>query len=508
MKKILIIALLVTMSFSLFAGGSGETSTAPEDKTSVTFAVSGNPYRFFHLTSTGCGGDDNIVLANIYDNLLCLENDGSLSYALAESYDLNEEGTIYTFHLRHGVKFSNGQEMTAEDVKFSLDKGAEGPLAGSLLVNYKECRIIDDYTVEVELSAPYAAFPYCVASRVGGIASKSYWEEVGDEGYQNNPVGTGPYILSEYAANDYIVLTANEDHWRGAPEIKTVRIELVADPNTMILGLQNGDYDVMGNPSIDMVTRFEADPNIKTDITPSTGRITLYLNARTGLTADLNFRKAVQYAIDKEEINIAVNNGQATLLDVDMCPMYSAYPPEEDLHIIENDAEKAKEYLAASSYNNEEFGIMVQAGTTYETVAKVIQAQLMEIGINCVVDAVDSTTRAVRDDARDFDGYLQDYLSSIPDADAIAGFFKPERFSEDIRYPRADEIYELSLLGCSAQGDDRLPYYTEICNIITDEAYNVPLYNGIVTIAYNANLEGVGAHCLNYYLFRYWHWAE
>ena len=85
MKKILIIALLVTMSFSLFAGGSGETSTAPEDKTSVTFAVSGNPYRFFHLTSTGCGGDDNIVLANIYDNLLCLENDGSLSYALAES---------------------------------------------------------------------------------------------------------------------------------------------------------------------------------------------------------------------------------------------------------------------------------------------------------------------------------------------------------------------------------------------------------------------------------------
>ena len=287
-----------------------------------------------------------------------------------------------------------------------------------------------------------------------------------------------------------------------------MRIELVADPNTMILGLQNGDYDVMGNPSIDMVTRFESDPNIKTDITPSTGRITLYLNARTGITADLNFRKAVQYAIDKEEINIAVNNGQATILDVDMCPMYTAYPPVEDLHIIEHDPEKAKEYLAASNYNNEEFGIMVQAGTTYETVAKVIQAQLMEIGINCIVDAVDSTTRATRDDARDFDAYLQDYLSSIPDADAIAGFFKPERFPEEIRYPRADEIYDLSILGCTSQGDERLPYYTEICNIITDEAYNVPLYNGIVTIAFNSNLEGVGAHCLNYYLFRYWHWAE
>ena len=71
---------------------------------------------------------------------------------------------------------------------------------------------------------------------------------------------------------------------------------------------------------------------------------------------------------------------------------------------------------------------------------------------------------------------------------------------------RAPEIYQLSQKGCSAQGAARLPYYTEICNIITDEAYMVPLYNGITTIAYNANLNGVGAHCLNYYLFRYWNW--
>lgn len=507
MKKVLVFVLLAVLMLPLFAGGSSEASNVPEDTSTITFAVSGNPYRFFHLTSTGCGGDDNIILANIYDNLLCLENDGSLSYSLAESYDLNEDGTIYTFHLRHGVKFTNGEEMTAEDVKFSLDKGAAGPLGGPLLINFKECRIIDDYTVEVELTAPYAAFPYCVASRVGGIACKSYWEEVGDEGYQANPIGTGPYILSEYAANDFITLTANEDHWRGAPPVKTIQIELVADPNTMILGLQNGDYDVMGNPSIDMVNRFASDPNIKTDITPSTGRITLYLNARNGITSNLNFRKAVQYAIDKEEVNIAVNNGQATTLDIDMCPMYTGRPTE-GLHIIEKDTEKAKEYLAAANYNNDEFGILVQAGTNYETAAKVIQAQLMAIGINCVVDAVDNTTLRERDNVREFDGYLCDNLSSIPDADAIAGFFKPTRFPEEVSYPRAAEIYELSLLGCSAQGDARLPYYTEICNIITDEGYMVPLYNGIVTIAYNANLEGVGAHCLNYYLFRYWHWAE
>lgn len=204
-------------------------------------------------------------------------------------------------------------------------------------------------------------------------------------------------------------------------------------------------------------------------------------------------------------MNIATNNGAATLIDVDLCPMYTGHPTS-GLHIVKKDIKKAKEYLAASSYNNEEFGILVQAGTTLETAAKVIQAQLMAIGINAKVDAVDNTTLRSRDGARDFDGYLCDNLSSIPDADAIAGFFKPSRFPENIRYPRADEVYQLSRLGCMAQGDARLPYYTEICNLITDEAYMVPLYNGITTIAYNAALEGVGAHCLNYYLFRYWKW--
>ena len=117
MKKLLVLALLVVMLVPVFAGGANEaTSTSKADKSKVVFTVAGNPYRFFHLTSAGCGGDDNIVLANVYDNLLCLENDGSLSNALAESYDVSADGTVYTFHLRKGVKFTTGEEMTAEDV--------------------------------------------------------------------------------------------------------------------------------------------------------------------------------------------------------------------------------------------------------------------------------------------------------------------------------------------------------------------------------------------------------
>lgn len=506
MKKILVVALLALLLFPVFASGSKEaTSSAAVAKDSATFVVSGNPYRFFHLTPAACGGDDNIVLANVYDNLLCLENDGSLSNAIAETYTLSEDGTVYTFNLRKGVKFTNGMPMTAEDVKFSLDKGAAGPLGGALLINFKECKIVDEYTIQIILTAPYAAFPYCVASRVGGIACKAYWEQVGDDGYMKAPIGTGPYKLMDYASNDYIKLEANADHWRGAPSIKNIKIELVSDINTMILGLQNGDYDVMGNPSIEIVKRFEKDPAILTNVADSTGRISLYLNSWSGLGLDVNLRKAIQYAIDKEEINIAVNNGAAKIIDVDLCPMYTGHP-KSGLHVITKDVEKAKEYLAASNYKGEPYDILVQAGTTLETAAKVIQAQLMKIGINCQVLAVDNTTVRSKDGARDFDAYLCNNLSSLPDADAIAGMFKPTRFPEPVWYPRTLEIFELSQKGCSAPEGEREPYYVEICNITTDDAFIVPLYNGITSIAYNAQLDGVGAHCLNYYLFRYWNW--
>ena len=167
MKKILVVLLLLTAMVSVFAQGSSEQK-ATVAKDSVTLVISGNPYRFYALSAKGCGGDDNLVLANVYDCLLCLEPDGTLSPALAESYDLSADGLTYTFHLRKGVKFHDGSEMTAEDVKFTMDKGAAGPLGAALFINFDHCDIIDDYTVAVTLTSPFAAFPYGIASRLGG----------------------------------------------------------------------------------------------------------------------------------------------------------------------------------------------------------------------------------------------------------------------------------------------------------------------------------------------------
>lgn len=503
MKKILVVALLALLMIPVFAQGTQEAPKAVKD--SVTLVVAGNPYRFYALSQKGCGGDDNLVLANVYDCLLALEADGSLSPALAESYAVSSDGLTYTFNLRHGVKFHDGSIMTAGDVKFTFDKGATGPLGKALFINYDHCNIIDDYTVEIVLSSAFAAFPYGVASRLGGICSKSYWEKVGDDGYMEKPIGTGAYKFVEYINGDHVTLEAFENHWRGAPAIKNVKIALVSDVNTQILGLQNGDYDVMRGPSIEQCGRFDKVNGIKTSIADSTARITVNLNAWSGIGTDRNFRKAVQAAINKDDINAAVNNGAATILTVDICPMYGGYP--DHIKGVAYDVEAAKAYLAKSLYKGEPFAITCTAGTTYETVAKVIQEQLLSIGINCTVEAVDNMTYEERGKKRNFDARVVDEASSLIDADSIATQFTPSRFDEAVWYPRAAEIYEMAQRGRSLQGDARKVVYGNIAQILLDEAYTVPLYNGISTVAFNKNLSGVQAHCLGYYLFRYWSWT-
>jgi len=534
MKKVITTLLAVSMVFGLCACGSNEaTDPAPESgqaaeaeapaesteqpaaageaKDTVILATSGEPYRFFAQGSQSCAGDDNLVLSNIYDCLLFLEPDGSLSPALAESYDVSEDGITYTFHLRQGVKFHNGEEMTAEDVKMTFDTGAAGPIGSALFVNYDSCEIIDDYTVEIKLTSPYAAFPYGVASRIGGIICKSYYDEVGEDGYYSAPVGTGPYKFVEYVKGDHTTLTANDDYWRGAPAVKNVVIQTVADTNTQILGLQNGDYDVVRDPAIDVCLRLNDDPNVSWAKENSVGRVTMYMNSwDAGPGQDINFRKAIQAAVNKDDVNEAMYSGEADILDIDVCASYGGCPDPGTYQVAEYDLEAAKQYLADSDYDGSEWAILVQQGSRYENGAKVIQAQLMAIGINCVVDAKDNATYMETYMDRTWDAIIADNLSSLVDADSMMTYHSMDSWWDPAVQgsARDPEIWELIQEGRATQGDARKPIYASICDIVTEEAYDIPLVNSIVTVAYNSKLEGMAAHCLGNYNFYYCSWAE
>lgn len=538
MKKVTTMIIAASMLLGLCACGSGEADNssqgetaapaaqetdAPEENTAqettggetkdtIVLATSGEPYRFYAQGSQSCAGDDNLALSNIYDCLLFLEPDGSLTPALAESYDVSEDGLTYTFHLRQGVKFHNGEEMTAEDVKLTFDTGAAGPIGSALFVNYESCDIVDDYTVDMHLTSPYAAFPYGVASRIGGIICKSYFDEVGEEGYYAAPIGTGPYKFVEYVKGDHTTLTANEDYWRGVPAIKNVVIQTVADTNTQILGLRNGDYDVVRDPAIDVCLTLDDDPNVTWAKENSVGRVTMYMNSwGAGPGKDINFRKAIQAAVNKDDVNQAMYSGEADILDIDVCASYGGCPDPGTYKVVEYDVEAAKGYLADSGYDgSSEWKILVQSGSRYESGAKVIQAQLMSIGINCVVDAKDNASYMEEYKAREWDAIIADNLSSLVDADSLMTYHSMASWWDPAVQgsPRDPEIWDLIQEGRATQGDARKPIYASIADIVTEEAYDIPLVNSIVTVAYNKKLQGMKAHCLGNYNFYYCSWNE
>ena len=260
------------------------------------------------------------------------------------------------------------------------------------------------------------------------------------------------------------------------------------------------------NPSIDVCTRLEGNDDVAWNSTLSTGRITLYLNDWTGACKDVNFRKAVQAGIDKQMINDGVYAGRSEILNVDMCSNYLSFVTEADgVEIVPYDVEAAQGYLAQSNYNGEEFAISVPSGSALENVAKIIQAQLMEVGINCTIKATDYPTYSGEWKNRTYEAYVLNNLCSLVDADGVYTGHRLDREPwEDRVFQRDGEISEILLEARAAQGEDRKALYVEACNIVTEEAYDVPLVNDLSTIAFRSNMDGVQAHCLGNMYFGDW----
>ena len=522
-KKSLALILAATLSLSILSGCGGGGSTEATDpnasgavstesgaqKDSATLATSGEPTKFFPHGSEGSNGNDYLVLNNIYDTLVFLDADGTLQPSLAKEWSVSEDGLCYTFKLQEGVKFHDGSAMTAEDVVFTFDLAVQNSTGKALIINYDHAEAVDDTTVNIYLTAPYAAFLNGCASRSGGIISKAYYEEVGEEGYQKAPIGTGSYKFVSAVSGDTITLEAFEDYWREPASIKTIYIKTMTDASTQIISLENGDIDAIRSPSISSCLNLNEASGATWASSDSAGRVTMYISANAGQPGEnTEFRKAVQCAVNKEDVVLGATEGYASILDIDMCPSYSGYP--EGYKTVAYDVEAAKAHLEASGYNGEEFQIIVEAGTVSDTTAQIIQAQLMEVGINCTINAVDTPTFNDLWYAGTFGAMIRNTSSSLLDADGFLNYFMATEanYAQTLnnQYPRTQEIYDLGMEARAAQGDARKELYLQMVDICTEEAYEVPLFSNPATMAYRSDLNGMKVYPLGVCYFYDWSW--
>lgn len=515
MKKILGVMVIFALTGLILAGCSGNKETAATQKEELIVAVATEPTNFVSVSPNISSDFDHIIFYNVYDSLFKKDWDqgGKVVPYLAESFEVSPSGTEIKVKIRNNVQFHDGTKLTSEDFKFTYDEMKKTPLGISLLINYDYTEVVDDLNFIIHMTDPFNAILNAFCSRVSPVISKAHWEKVGGyEGYSKNPIGTGAYKFVSVTSGDSIVLERNENWWGGKPYFKKVTVKTIPDVNTQIMAVEAGDVDVVigiPNDTLDTIS----DPNVIWDATAAntTGLWHFNLQDNRWVTHDLNFRKAVQYGIDKEAINQAIYDGRATVIDIYGDPKYTGRPDPGTYKTFTYDPVKAKEYLAASNYKGQEFKVVTWAGNVTEKICQVIQGNLQDIGINMRLVATDTATYydTVRNTG-DFDVQYYTQGSAVTDLDSLANFFFISRYGfPNIMHGDKGEynqiLNDLCVAGRKeADVEKRKDIYRQVSDINTDNVFQIYTHVDLNTIVYRKGLNGVKADMIKYYRFAEW----
>ena len=347
--------------------------------------------------------NDFRILMNVYDGLVRYK-DGTLEVepALATDWDISEDGTVYTFTLRDGVKFHDGSDFNAEAVKFNFDRMLNedhpyhdtGPFPLSFFFSAVEStEVVDEMTVRFTLNAPYAPFLSNLAYPTGLIVSPAAVAQHGAD-FGRNPSGTGPFTFAEWRSNEAVVIEANPDYWGGAPELQAVVFRPITDANTRTAEMLAGGIDLMVEVPPVALSEFQGDTyTVHEQAGPHVWF--LILNAKEGPFADKRARQAANYAVNKEALVNEVLEGTAEVAAGPTPPAFAwAYNP--DLEPYPYNPDKARELIAEAGADGAELTFYVTEGGSgmLDPVAMgtAIQADLEAVGFDVKIETYEWNT--------------------------------------------------------------------------------------------------------------------
>lgn len=491
--------------------GAGGTAAPQQTKTTlddriVSDVTTFDPYNTSDISSQK-------VHYQIFDSLLYDDENGELHPNLCTEYKFSEDGYYITFTIRDGVKFHNGDTITAEDVVFSINTAIASSYTSKITSNLESAELTSDGEVAVHLIAPVRGTIYAFASSNLAIVPKAVYE-TDPEGFAKQPVGSGPYYLDSVKTGESITLKAFEDYWRGAPEIKTITTHIITDNTTAIMALQAGNLDIC-QPSQDFSDRQAIldNPNLEYYEAPQPCFFFLCFNCESELMKNKTLRQAIAHAINTEDLILGAVNGVAYENPAPMTKSVPQYP--EDLEGITYDVELAKQLLAEAGYpNGLEITIRVIAATNYSKPAEIIQDQLRQIGITVNVEQMERATWNEQVYAGgNYDVSFWAHAITVLDGDfAMYPFFHSSLANGqganmyNYKNPEVDALLEQAR---SEQDESvRNDLYRQMCEIILDDAVLVPCYGVYRTMAANTNLKNVYADPMSRYYSYGYSWGE
>ena len=361
------------------------TTSALAQRADLTLGVALEPP---HLdpTAGAAAAIDEVVYANVFEGLTRIDSTGAVQPGLAESWDVSEDGLVYTFTLRDGVTFHDGTELDAGDVVFSLDRarGADSVNAQKALFEAIDTvEAVDERTVRVTLTRPEGSFLYNLGWGDAVIVAP----ETAD-GNRENPIGTGPFRFDRWTRGTEIRLVRNDDYWGDAPALERAAFRIVPDPAAAAAALQAGDVQAFPNfPAPELLPVFDADPRFTVALGSTEGETILAINNGREPFNDVRVRKALAHAIDREAIITGAMFGQGTPIGSHFAPHNPAYVDLTDE--TPYDPGRARELLAEAGQDGLSLTLQLPPPVYARRGGEIIASQLREVGIDVTIEPVE-----------------------------------------------------------------------------------------------------------------------
>lgn len=367
----------------LAACSAGSTATRVgriADSGAVVVATFGPPASL-DFTRTAGAAIPGALMSNVYESLVRIDEHGELQPWLAESWQTNEAGTEYTFTLRQGVRFSNGDEFTAETAKFSLDRVRTDAWTNGLKAQMKPVQsteVVDKHTLKVTLAKPSNQWLFAMATFVGAMMTPG-----GVDKLASAPVGTGPYVVEHWAVGQSLTFKAREDYWGPAPRSKTAAIRYFADAVGATNALQSGDVDVVWSmQSPELIEPLQARGDYDVHVGTTNGEVLLSMNNKRAPFNDPRVRQAIMYAIDRQAVIDTAWDGYGT--DTGGAPVPPTDPWFKKSEQYPFDPQRARDLLREAGINetNNDIVFSVPSLPYASAISELIVSQLKDVGLN------------------------------------------------------------------------------------------------------------------------------
>lgn len=444
----------------------------------------------------GWDGASLYVLRQLYNGLVKLDSNLEVVGDLAESWEFTSDTSV-TFKLKQGVKFHNGEEMTAEDVVYSIERAQNSAKVMTFAANIESVVADDDYTVTINTTIPYAPLMSNLCHTACSIVSKTAAEEAGDN-FSAAPVGTGPFKFVEWISGDRIVLERNEDYFAGEVLPSTLTFKLMSEDSSRTIALETGEADMNLVVAATDAERIENSEDVELVVSMSPKIQYVSMNQKVEPFNNKLVRQAINYAIDRDAINLVSTNGYGVVTDSVMNNQIKGYT--DDVVHYEYNPEKAKELLAEAGYPDGFTTSVLVYGNARSTEAQLIQGNLSEIGITLDITTMESTALLEQINNGDYEMFIMSYNNTTgdPDTSLYMLFNSTVPASSGNRsftnIPEVDEKLEAARVETDEEA--RMQLYAEVQQILTDEAVWVPLYSIPNLVGVRSGLEGFTPHPL------------